>query len=789
MEVKLYIKGTQADFFEDENLEINLNVKTVNDLSKLFTDFSQSFSLPCTKNNNQIFEHWYNADVNGNFNVNIRVEAYLEVNSLPFRYGTVQLESVKMSKNLPYSYSCTFFGAVVNLSDLFGELELKDLESLADFNHDYLPADVIQSISGTNLFNGDIYYPLISSTGEMSLGTVNSRDLQKSDNGISYREFKPALREIRIIEAIEQKFGITFSRDFFDRSVFYNLFLWLQKDAGYLKVYGNEQRVDLQSESGFSDIEMTVDTTNDTITFVPSEIVSGDVIKRQFIIQVFAESGYDNVSYKLRIYKGTELINEGEFTGNALMPLNDGNNPLTLNQYHITISSDTTFLYTTKVRGSKTVSTLFPINITTTNRIMINSSVSTSLSSIDIPSIMPELKIKDYITSLINKFNLVIVPINGFNFYIDTLDNWYSKGKIYNINKYVDIEDTQIKRPDVKKKIEFLYQKTEYILGKKYFENNQIGYGDLKATYDISGSELKIETQFENMLFERLEIESTGDLTELQVGFAIDKNLEATKGKPIRFYRNGLEYCENTIFVQPETAINEVWHTATEDNKNVTQVTNSLNFGDNISSYFYTPIEQSLYKNWWSGYIEDLFNKKCRVLSFTCYLPSNILYRLKMNDKFIIQDRKYKISSVKANLVTGKCSIEVFSDFDTPTDTIDNIIPLTVDNTNITVDSDTITTDTVSTYSPLYSFVTNGISISNYTATKGEEYFEVKVTANTNWSISNVNSDAWISTNKTIGNKTDFVRVKINANTSTTRAGILRFTIGGTNYDLNIIQE
>lgn len=793
MEVQLYIKGNKIDLFEDEKISINLSVKNINDLSKVFTDFTQTFTIPCTKNNNAVFEHWYNADVDGTFNVNIRVEAYIEVNTLPYRYGTVQLDNAKMKDGQPYAYSCTFYGASVNLMDLFGEEELKDLTSLAEFNHDYNATNVINAMTLDNLFNGDLYYPMINAVNEMSLETVNTRDLENASNTISYREFKPALREIKIIEAIEQKYGVTFSRDFFDRAVFYNLFLWLHKDAGYLKSYGNEERVDLQSLGNLSDIQIDADLTENTLTFIPVETSAGTTIKRDFKVRIYPEAGYENIPYKLRIYRNDVVINEGEFFGNALLNWNEQSNLdfVESNTFYMTISAQASFEYTSEVNAKKATTVFSPYSLTIVDKTASNTTPVSILSSIKILDQLPEIKVVDYIVSLINKFNLVIVPTSTTNFYIDTLDNWYSKGRVYDLNKYIDIKDIEVKRPNVKKKIEFLYQKTDFILGKQYFENNQESYGDLKATYNISGDELKIETQFDNMLFERLQRESSGELTELQVGFAIDKNLNPTKGKPIRFYRNGIELLEDNTYIQPSTLKTEYWHTATEDNKNITQVTNSLNFGSDISSYFYTSITNSLYYNWWRTYIEDLFNRKCRVLSIKGKMPTHILYKLKMNDKFIIQDRRYKISDLKIDLTTGSFSGEVFTDFSSPADTIDNLIPLTVDSTLITVDSELVSVDATSTYESILSFTTNGISITDYTATKGEENFEVKVTSNTNWGVEKIDTGdgvSWFNVNKLTGNKTDYVRVKINYSTIN-RTGILRFTIGTDTFDLNIIQS
>lgn len=793
MEVQLYIKGQKIDLFEDEKISINLSVKNINDLSKVLTDFTQTFSIPATKNNNTVFEHWYNADIDGTFNVNIRVEAYLEVNTLPFRFGSVQLDSAKLKDGLPYSYSCTFYGAGVSLSDLFGEDELKDLDSLSAFDHEYNSTNVITAMTENSLFDGDVYYPMINAIDEMSLQTSNPRDLENASNTISYREFKPALRNIRIIEAIETKYGITLSKDFFDRSIFYNTFLWLQKDAGYMKVYGDEQRVDIQNIGDVLDIEMIANITTNQIEFTPRELDLLPYVNtvRSLKIQITPDAGYENVTYKLRIYRNGNLVNENDFNNigmliwNETFDINFNSNSI----FYFTISASEPFNYKSKVFGTKIVFTSG--STTTTNKTIVNSTTSILTSYMKLLEQIPELKIKDYFNDLIARFNLIIKPNSGIDFYIDTLDSWYAKGKTYDVNKYIDIKDIQVKRPNVKKKIEFLYQKTDSILGKEYYDNNLIGYGDLRSTYNISGDDLKVESPLENMLFERLTREVSGDLTDLQVGFSIDKNLKPYKGKGFMFYRNGIETLDINTYIQPSTIKTKYWHTATEDNIDISQVTNSLNFGSDNSTYFYSPIEKSLYSNWWKNYIEDLFNKKCRVLSISGKMPTHILYKLQMNDRFIIQDRRYKISDLKIDLTTGKFSGEVFSDFSLPTDTVDNLIPLTVDTTDISVDSELITVDTISTYSSIFSFVTNGISLNNYLSTKGEENFEVKITANTNWTVLKVdNGDGvdWFSVNNTIGNKTNYVRVKINYNVSANRSGILRFTIGTETFDLNIIQ-
>jgi len=110
----------------------------------------------------------------------------------------------------------------------------------------------------------------------------------------------------------------------------------------------------------------------------------------------------------------------------------------------------------------------------------------------------------------------------------------------------------------------------------------------------------------------------------------------------------------------------------------INQVSNCLNFGADISSYFYSPIDTGLYYNFWKTYIEELFNKRTRVLELKCKLPIRIVQTLQLNDRFIIGDYKYKISTIKIDLTNEDADLELFSDLGFPIDSVNDIdIPVT----------------------------------------------------------------------------------------------------------------
>jgi len=780
MNIALYIQGQRVDLFKDENIEINLTSKNISDITKIFAEFSQGFSVPASPSNNAIFSHWYDATIDGTFNAVTRVDAYLEVNTLPFKFGVIQLDNCKLKGGLVSSYELTFYSKVVGLSDLMGNLELKDLD-LTDYNHAYSKTSVTNSMYQDTIANGDVYYPLICNTNDINYGDGSTTDIINASNNLKITDFKPALRLIRIIEAIENELNVTFSRDFFGRSVFHNLFMWMHRDAKKLSNDGNRVQVDFTTKGTLETgvVPVTVDLTANTL-LMPTQ---GDVRLAEFILKVTPSAGFGSVPYTLEIERESEgVVYSINLVGTQQVKLAFS---FSSNKYSFYINSTENFNFQFDL--SLKFTRLFSYTTTASFAEQIKA------GGLSISANTPTMKLKDLFNSLINQFNLIIIPTASNSFYIDTLDNWYSKGDTFDISHLINIDDITVKKPEVKKLIEFKYEPAGAILGKQYLDNNGIGYGDLNAKYDdIAGSDMSIKVGFENLMFERLQNASvTPSITSnLQIGQSIDLKLESYVGKPFIFYKNGLIDLEDTIYIDG-IALDSVFLTATEDNLLLEQVTNSLNFGSDVSTYFFSPIQNSLYFNFWKTYIEDLYNQKTRVLNLKCKLPISILTKLSLNDKFIINKNKYKISNVKVNLINSQADIEVFTDYSLPSDTIANEIPLTVDRTDITVDTDTITVDRISTYDALFSFITNGISRTDYTATTAKEYFEVKVNANTTWSVSKVDTGdgvTWFSVDKTSGNKSDYTMATIEANSGSTRSGKLRYTIGGINFELIITQ-
>ena len=213
--VQLYIEGERVDMFEDESVVITQTIQNIKDISKVFTDFSRTFSIPASKTNNKIFRHYYNFDIVNGFDARTKKSSNIELNNTPFRTGKIKLEGVDLKNNQPHTYRVTFFGSTVTLKDLLGEDKLNDLVSLSQYDLGYDETSVKGKLINPPSSTNHVIAPLITHTQRLYYDSTTNNDILDSGDlhwfngggvhrhGVKWNELKYALRVNKIIEAIE----------------------------------------------------------------------------------------------------------------------------------------------------------------------------------------------------------------------------------------------------------------------------------------------------------------------------------------------------------------------------------------------------------------------------------------------------------------------------------------------------------------------------------------------------------------------------------------------------------
>lgn len=661
--IEIYIGSSRLDTYKDEDINITLNIQNIKDISKLFVDFTQNFSVPASAANNAAFKHYYNADVSGGFQASLRQDATLFVDKELFREGTIEMLGVNLEQGKASSYEVVFFSAGVNLKDLFGEDELTSLD-LSAYDHSYEAGVIRDAMEGTApLHSGNIIYPLISPVSDWFYDSASAahddNDIayhtSNDTHGLNYYELKPAIKLARIIDAIEAKYNITFTSTFFSSSKFTDLFMWCHRREGYMfKGQQNgftAQKINFTSATGLFDASTDLYTNNNLITSL-----------------IWKYSITSTNDYQVHWYINGEYVMSRQHSGSVT------NQEVYLNAWlkggdkiqmrfspPIDWGGETITITASNISGRPSAAALDVFTASTTT----SQSFTTDVIVADQ---MPEQKVYDFITGLVKMFNLVIEPTSRTKFIVEPLDDWYALGTNYDITQYTDTNTIKVSKPELYRRISFNYQESDtYEMRNHRLTNGGVGYGDLRADFTFDGGELSSAATFEIMRYQKLDDPSNGVVNFL-VGKSIDTEGKPYIGAPVIFYAaTTLNISAYPIGFVDETGrtttpSNQVYLCANINARTPDAVTQMLTYGLEVDPFHEQSFVQTLYNEFWQDYITDLYSTSRRVYNLKARFPAKVLAALRMNDKLDIAGRRYVINQVKVNLTTKEATLELLND-------------------------------------------------------------------------------------------------------------------------------
>ena len=688
----------RIELFEDEKISVTSSIQNVNDISKVFTDYSQSFTIPASDNNNEIFRHWYENSLDNGFDQRVRYSGYIEIDTQTFRSGKWQLESATVKNNRVEDYKLTFYGELKSLSDKFGEAKLKDLDTLNDYTITYTGANVetlVESNSAT-----DVMFPLISSQRVWQYGDGGAQDISQNSHHIHYTELFPAVKISRIFDAIETKYNISFNGTFINDSRFTSAYLWLKNKD----VFTNLSKPKLIEFTSISNVTSSgsINATGFTLTPVYDDITN--YYSSTLLITLSLSTNWNVIFYK----DGIQLLNQTG-TGSSIA-LNVGN---IAGNYQVYLSTTATCTYT------GTFQILEYVYNTSTDEVdLIGSTanlVAGSLANnLDLTQHTPDIKLSDFFSGVLKMFNLTAFSEDGVNFTLEQLENWYYQGNIKDFSEYC-VTDFNYDRIKPYKKVVFSYEKSENFLNRAFYNNAAREYGDLEYPFNSDGSDYTIKLPFENLLFNRF----TG--TQLQVGYSLNNTFNPYIPKPIILYRTNASVC--SFYLNNGTTTNEItnYNVFGQDVYYENNV-HSLNWGYEISSYFNEIVSNSLFSDYYLSYLNNLYSLKSRMVKVKMRLPYLQLLNLKLNDRIVIRDKRYIINSYTTDLTTFESDFELIQDFRSVV--FNNGRVQTTDNTIKTLRFDTTSVE------PLTWTIESDVDGLITSFTNGDTYLDVVVKDN-----------------------------------------------------------
>ena len=687
--IQLYIEGNRMDMFKDESVSLTQTIQNVKDIAKVFTNFTKTFSLPASKGNNKVFEHYYNFDIVDGFDARVKKDSTIELNYLPFEKGKIKLEGVDMKNNKPYAYRITFFGSIVDLKDVLGDDTLQALGWLDNFKKTYSSAGIYTGlVSGYDITVDSVSYtkamitPLISHTTRLFYDSTNHNveypdagggnlyphgSGQGHHHGVYYGELKYAIRLHLIIKAIEEQYPeIEFTTDFFNTSnnAYYGLYMWLHRKKGDV----NDPNQVLQFEEY---VDFGLDSTMTNVISVGEEItVTGHTTGNKLSTTLTIRPNSAETSrYEVEVTRDGSTFATGS-AENSDLQLNMN---LPNGTYKVLLKVTEEFVF-----GETGVENAVDWEF---SDLLVPESHTFDVTQFTVPAEfeflptkqIPTMKVIDFLTGVFKMFNLTAFVQDDGKIKVQTLDSFYSGGTSFDISEFVDIDSSQVDIALPYREIQFQYKGlgTKLALQHEQLSNSGIGWGTLEynanSGENLDGGIYTVEAPFEHMKFERLRDGNSTTTTTIQVGWCVDDNDDAYIGEPILFY---------PIYQQNEDEIRfltgqDTGQTDTNDyyipsnSFALSSSTSAININFNAELNEYTSdgtFTDTLFDDYYTTYITDVFDVKRRLSKYKAFLPLKILRNYTLADRFVVNNRSYKINSINTNLGTGESDIELLNE-------------------------------------------------------------------------------------------------------------------------------
>jgi len=150
------ISGTthHLDLFEDSEMKVNSSFAEIQNITQKNSTYSNSFYVPGSKKNNDIFQHFFYINSSfTDFDVRRKMDAIMTYNGYELMTGYIRLNFVNI-ENREVIYNITFYNEVGNLVANIGDKLMRDL-NLDDMKHPYEAYEVAYG----SLKDPDLYTP------------------------------------------------------------------------------------------------------------------------------------------------------------------------------------------------------------------------------------------------------------------------------------------------------------------------------------------------------------------------------------------------------------------------------------------------------------------------------------------------------------------------------------------------------------------------------------------------------------------------------------------------------
>lgn len=712
------------DLVDVPELPIDISAIELGDIGKVFGISSQTFTLPGNDNNNKFFNNVFDLGATPAVALNKSVPCQVLVDGEAVFTGKLYIQDIVSDQYNDVIYNVVVTNEVVDFKILTEDVGLSDL-NWSPYSHSYTYASISQSWND-QLFSGSILYPLVN----YGANPLDSTSPQFEFGGATYQmdnprtplkvsQFKPAVQVKTIVDEIFKSINYKYTSSFMDSTFFKNLYM--------LSSAGDDK----------DGLSFSTSNSGSYVWTSAAQTITSGFTTLPFGRLVFNNAVYNNGDnfdltndYYVADYTGEHIFNVNipftitsafgplqqtvqgrqcviKFTKNGTLvnEIHTSKTPLTsatsgvVNTGNVALSlaaGDIIRIYfalqTPPANGLETFTT-----VTTAGQNGVWVKVTTPQNpiggTVDVSKTFGDLNTLDFMKGLIQKFNLVIEPLeNNPNILkIEPYNDWVEQGETVDWTDKFD--------RSVKYKIE--HPITQLPARYRFSDDldddvlNQYTNTTIKKTYgeyvyntdsDLAEGEEEIGGFFAATPVKQLPTKGGNGTTVVPwlVKQEPGKYVQPYNFKPRLLHKTPIKTIPNNEMAGTATGSFSVptgstfyyiddpqnsgvralnfYRTLLPTTDSPTDFTSSLDL--HYANLGYYPFQQSsvngqcqdgLFNRYWAYYINSLYDIDARLLTCNILLKPSDLKDIKLNNKYFIDGHLYRINRISAaNLVQEK---------------------------------------------------------------------------------------------------------------------------------------
>jgi len=674
------------DMFSDEGITIKSVVKDMNDPKKLFTDFSRSFTLPASKQNNKVFKHYYNVDIQNSVDSRELIPAKILMNNRTYKVGNVRVDGARIENGIAIHYKVTFIGKLSELSRQIGKDKINELDFTSLYNGSF---DFKAEVQNTT--KRDLMFPvssrkerLLADSGTSSLGVANARNIafstatSSADYGLTEGGLVGALSVGAILDKIESKYSFNFT-GILQADYVRDLYLWLhrtdkQRSGELLKATATGYAYTGTANANFLAI-------NNGFIYNPTSETSDLGQDRKFFVTI---KGTFTGNANVKLIMGGNVVREVSTTGESTDPVimyGDGVDRI----FQVEVENDTSNTVAVEVkilqfdREYITAGTIsFKTWIPKPTRTMTASASIGTAGTYSAQDNIPDMGVMEFLSSIFKMYNIIAEVDADLNVSTKHYDHFMSEGEVKDVTEYVDVSGYDVNRPNLFSSLLMQFEEPQLALEQGYKAVNGKNYGSIK--YDLvgrtgvklSGSTYKLDIKNQRSPLEP--IDDLDDGSDFRVCYALFSDVGGTEQsiKPMFTY-----------ICTPDTTTGSVSSVAFYGNASASGSTSytmpsnvhqraqaspvgfygdvGLYFGEERSEYRYgfDMNGNGLWNSFYRGTTALMFDEDKRKVKFKAHIPQSKLLLLKLSDTLRISNKFYNINAIETNYLSGVTELDL----------------------------------------------------------------------------------------------------------------------------------